>query len=77
MIHRSIRSRCSSAGRIQMRWPNVRELGAYLAGEASLDEAKSKAQMLTRRYAKRQLTWMRNQMADWPRVDPGYPDWCR
>lgn len=24
----------------------------------------------TRRYAKRQMTWFRNQMADWPRLDP-------
>jgi tRNA dimethylallyltransferase len=37
-------------------------------GEASLEEAINAAQRETRRYAKRQLTWMRNQMAGWPRL---------
>jgi tRNA dimethylallyltransferase len=27
--------------------------------------------MDTRRYAKRQLTWFRNQLPDWPWVAPG------
>jgi len=53
-----------------MKALGVRELAAHLAGELSLDEASERAKMLTRRYAKRQMTWMRNQMADWPRVDP-------
>ena len=48
----------------------VRELAAHLAGELSLEEASEKAKMLTRRYAKRQMTWMRNQMGDWARLDP-------
>ncbi len=38
----------------------------HLAGEISLDEAAAGAIMDTRRYAKRQLTWFRNQMKDWP-----------
>ena len=38
----------------------------HLAGEISLDEAAAGAVMDTRRYAKRQLTWFRNQMQDWP-----------
>ena len=38
----------------------------HLAGEISLDEAAAGAVMDTRRYAKRQLTWFRNQMKDWP-----------
>jgi tRNA dimethylallyltransferase len=37
-----------------------------LNGEISLDEAAAGAIMDTRRYAKRQLTWFRNQMKDWP-----------
>lgn len=37
----------------------------HLAGEISFDEAVAGAVMDTRRYAKRQLTWFRNQMADW------------
>ena len=38
----------------------------HLHGEISLDEAAAGAIMDTRRYAKRQLTWFRNQMKDWP-----------
>ena len=38
----------------------------HLNGEISLDEAEAGAIMDTRRYAKRQLTWFRNQMKDWP-----------
>jgi tRNA dimethylallyltransferase len=38
----------------------------HLNGEISLDEAAAGAVMDTRRYAKRQLTWFRNQMKDWP-----------
>ena len=40
----------------------------HLDGEISLDEAAAGAIMDTRRYAKRQLTWFRNQMKDWPWV---------
>ena len=42
----------------------------HLRGEISLDEATAGAVMDTRRYAKRQLTWFRNQMKDWPWVPP-------
>ena len=38
----------------------------HLHGEISLDQAAAGAIMDTRRYAKRQLTWFRNQMKDWP-----------
>ena len=38
----------------------------HLNGEISLAEAAAGAVMDTRRYAKRQLTWFRNQMEDWP-----------
>jgi tRNA dimethylallyltransferase len=37
----------------------------HLKGEISLDEAAEGAIMDTRRYAKRQVTWFRNQMRDW------------
>jgi tRNA dimethylallyltransferase len=42
----------------------------HLDGEISLDEAAAGAMMDTRRYAKRQLTWFRNQMKDWPWAAP-------
>jgi tRNA dimethylallyltransferase len=38
----------------------------HLGGEISFEEAAAGAVMDTRRYAKRQLTWFRNQMKDWP-----------
>jgi tRNA dimethylallyltransferase len=42
----------------------------HLAGELSLDEAAAGAVMDTRRYAKRQVTWFRNQMQDWAALNP-------
>jgi tRNA dimethylallyltransferase len=38
----------------------------HLKGKISLKEAEAGAIMDTRRYAKRQATWFRNQMKDWP-----------
>jgi len=35
----------------------------------SAAEALAAAQQATRRYAKRQLTWFRNQTPDWPRIE--------
>lgn len=40
----------------------------HFNGEISLDAAAAGAIMDTRRYAKRQVTWFRNQMTDWPSV---------
>lgn len=51
-----------------MKAVGVREFAAHLRGETGLDAAVAAAQQETRRYAKRQLTWMRGQMADWPRI---------
>ncbi|HSZ50234.1 MAG TPA: tRNA (adenosine(37)-N6)-dimethylallyltransferase MiaA [Caulobacteraceae bacterium] len=48
----------------------VAPLAAHLRGETSLEEALASAQTDTRRYAKRQLTWFRNQTPDWPRLAP-------
>ncbi|HEY0224043.1 MAG TPA: tRNA (adenosine(37)-N6)-dimethylallyltransferase MiaA [Pseudolabrys sp.] len=42
----------------------------HLDGEISLDEAAAGGVMDTRRYAKRQVTWFRNQMKDWPFAGP-------
>ena len=55
--------------------PAARVLGApplmaYLRGETSRDHAIAESVAATRQYAKRQRTWMRNRMADWPRVAP-------
>ena len=42
------------------------ELFAHLRGEISLPEARARAILATRRYAKRQRTWARNRLAAWP-----------
>jgi tRNA dimethylallyltransferase len=51
-----------------MKSVGFRELAAHLAGETSLETALALAQQETRRYAKRQMTWFRNQTPDWPRI---------
>lgn len=51
-----------------MRALGVRPFAAHLAGGLDLDAAIAQVQGETRRYAKRQLTWFRNQTADWPRL---------
>jgi tRNA dimethylallyltransferase len=51
-----------------MKAVGVRELAAYLAGQTDLAQAVALAQRETRRYAKRQSTWLRNQTPDWPRL---------
>jgi len=43
-----------------------RELAAHVSGELSLSDALEAAAMQTRRYAKRQSTWFRNQTPHWP-----------
>lgn len=44
-----------------MKAVGVPEFAAYLAAEASLEAALARAQQATRRYAKRQMTWLRHQ----------------
>jgi len=42
----------------------------HLAGEITLENAVDHARLDTRHYAKRQFTWFRHQLGDWPRVAP-------
>ena len=51
-----------------MKALGVQPFAAHLSGEIGLDEALAIAQRDTRRYAKRQATWLRHQAADWERV---------
>ena len=51
-----------------MKATGLRELGRHLSGELSLAEALALGAQETRRYAKRQSTWFRNQTPDWSRV---------
>jgi tRNA dimethylallyltransferase len=50
-----------------MKAIGVRELAAHLNEGLPLAEAIARAKMETRRYAKRQLTFFRNQMPGWQR----------
>jgi tRNA dimethylallyltransferase len=51
-----------------MKAVGVREFAAHLAGETSLQAAVEATRQATRNYAKRQLTWFRNQTPEWRRV---------
>ena len=57
-----------------MKAVGVRELAAQLRGEMTPAQALAAAQQETRRYAKRQSTWQRGQMADWPRITATAPE---
>ncbi len=53
-----------------MKAIGVPPLAAHLRGECDLEEAVALAKRDSRRYAKRQMTWVRRRFADWCR-----PDW--
>ncbi|MCP4650905.1 MAG: tRNA (adenosine(37)-N6)-dimethylallyltransferase MiaA [PVC group bacterium] len=50
--------------RIAAQALGMKQIGAYLDGEATLEEAKTQLKRDTRRFAKRQLTWFRRQEPD-------------
>lgn len=61
------------ARRLAPDLPAMKALGvplliAALEGRCTMDEAISAAKTATRHYAKRQMTWFRNQMISWKRV---------
>ncbi len=52
-----------------MRAIGLREIAAYLRGEATLEQTRERGAQSTRNYAKRQYTWFRRQSpASWPRT---------
>jgi tRNA dimethylallyltransferase len=51
-----------------MKAIGVREFMAAQRGEITTAAAVERAKMETRRYSKRQTTWFRNQMPEWPRL---------
>lgn len=55
-----------------MKAVGVRRFAAHLAGETTLAVAVEATRQATRNYAKRQLTWFRNQTPGWARHH-GYP----
>ena len=48
-----------------MKSLGVPSIAGFLQGRFSLVDAGLEAKMLTRRFAKRQMTWFRNQFTDW------------
>ncbi len=52
-----------------MKAIGLRELIAHLDGEIGLEEATQIAMRETRRFAKRQYTWLRGQMRGWEQVE--------
>lgn len=54
-----------------MKAIGVSQIAAMLRGEMSRDEVIERGSAATRQYAKRQMTWFRNQLdKSWERVDP-------
>ena len=49
-----------------MKAIGVRQIADHLTGRLSLEAAAAAINLETRHYAKRQMTWFRNQMSDWP-----------
>src|SRR5690606_11631961 len=68
---RALAARRLDPGLPAMKAVGVREFAAHVRGETTLAEGLEAAQRETRRYAKRQLTWMRGRMADWSRITAG------
>jgi tRNA dimethylallyltransferase len=57
-----------------MKAIGLRELAEARAGRLPLTEAILRGKIATRQYAKRQLTWCRNQLGpEWRRVDGATP----
>lgn len=67
-----------AARRLDPALPAMKALGVppllrLLEGEIDEAAAVAEAKLQTRRYVKRQTTWMRNRFADWPRADARDP----
>jgi len=53
-----------------MKAIGVSQLAAFIDGKLNKQEVIDSINLLTKRYAKRQMTWARKKMADWEWVDP-------
>lgn len=68
---RILRARCLNLELPIMRAIGVRPLLDHLEGRVPLREAARQTQENTRKYAKRQTTWLRHQVdPSWPKIDP-------
>ncbi|MEP9347697.1 tRNA (adenosine(37)-N6)-dimethylallyltransferase MiaA [Xanthobacter sp. KR7-225] len=66
----ALAARRLDAARPVLKAHGVPALMRHLSGELGLDAAAAEGQADTRRYAKRQDTFFRHQMADWRRATP-------
>ena len=66
---RRLLARSLDEGLPVMKALGVGELSAFLRGEVDRDTALAQLQQNTRRFAKRQLTWFRNQASQWQRAE--------
>ena len=57
-----------------MKAVGFREFAAHVQGACPLDQSIRDTQTATRQYAKRQMTWFRNQTPDWPRIETLDPE---
>jgi tRNA dimethylallyltransferase len=67
--------RALAARKLDPRLPAMKAHGVpwllrHLAGEISLAQATAGGKADTRRYARRQETWFRHQLPDWPWIEP-------
>lgn len=60
-----------------MKAIGLRPLAAHLGGAVTLAEALDLAEIETRQYAKRQMTWARQRMADWEWMSAQQMERCR
>ncbi|MFG1182045.1 tRNA (adenosine(37)-N6)-dimethylallyltransferase MiaA [Xanthobacter sp. DSM 14520] len=67
---RALAARRLDPSRTVLKAHGAPALTRHLSGEMTLDDAIAEGQSDTRRYAKRQETFFRHQMADWPRTTP-------
>lgn len=67
---RRLAARKLDPARTVLKAHGVPALMRHLEGTLSLEAAAAEGQSDTRRYAKRQETFFRHQMADWPRATP-------
>ena len=57
-----------------LRILGVKDLISYLLGKTSLDTAKNNAKQATRNFAKRQVSWFRNQFGKSERIFAQYSE---
>ncbi|GAB5539336.1 MAG: hypothetical protein Salg2KO_14390 [Salibacteraceae bacterium] len=68
-----VKSLSKYQGENALKTVGYNELFQYLAGALTLPEAVNKMKQHTRNYAKRQMTWFRNQ-GDFTMITPPYFD---